>query len=646
MCRIAGFWDFNYHQNYSLNSVIEKMRNTMIYGGPDNGKDFVDKKNSLALGHRRLSIIDLSKNADQPMVSDNKVISYNGEIYNFKEIRKELIDFGIKFNTNSDTEVVLKSYQKWGKDCVHKFRGMWAFAIWDKENRNLVLCRDRVGVKPLYWYYKNGLFLFSSELKSFHKHPKFKKEIDNNALPYFFQYGYIPTPLSIFKNTHKLEAGNFLTLDGSGKITKERYWNVEDFFLQGFEDKKEWLKKDENEVAKELEDILTESFKLRMVSDVPVGMFLSGGIDSSLLTALLQKEHPTTPLKTFTIGFNEKKYNEANFAKKIARHLKTDHTELYCTPKDAFDIIPKLPDLYDEPFGDSSAIPTHLVSILAKKSVKVSLSADGADEQFCGYARYYSAIKAHKLLKNIPKPIKSSAQYFGNFLYSPAEILHQILPRKFQVTNFQSKYLKLINSLSCDKPIDILDISSSHWQQNEISFLLKNGVSKSLYENKILEEKYSNDNPLSLFMALDIKTYLMDDILTKVDRATMGISLEGREPFLDHKILEFSSQMPDEFKYKNGISKYILKKILYKYLPKKLIDRPKQGFVIPIHKWFKNELSNMYEEYLSEKKLNEAGIFNTQFVRKNLKLYNSGKNINSSKLWLIFVYQKWLEMWM
>ncbi|MFC1671456.1 asparagine synthase (glutamine-hydrolyzing) [Spirochaetota bacterium] len=386
MCRITGFIDPNYNGSYKIEKTAVSMRDTMIYGGPDDGGLHFDKNIGLALCHRRLSIIDLSNLGHQPMEFDNLVITFNGEVYNFKDIREDLEKEGYKFESNSDTEVVLKAFHRWGIKCVHKFRGMWAFAIWNKTEKEIILCRDRVGVKPLYWYYKDSLFMFSSELKAFHQHPKFHKEIDELSLSLFFQYGYINAPHSIFKNTYKLEPGHFLIFK-NGNIKKEKYWTLEDYFNKGADERDKWLKKGENEVADELEHILTKSFKLRMVSDVPVGVFLSGGIDSSLVTALLQKEF-TTPLKTFTIGFHEKKYNEAEWAKKVSMHLGTDHTELYCTPKEAYNVIPKLPELYDEPFGDSSAIPTLLVSQLAKRDVKVSLSADGGDEQFYGYERY------------------------------------------------------------------------------------------------------------------------------------------------------------------------------------------------------------------------------------------------------------------
>ena len=322
--------------------------------------------------------------------------TYNGEVYNYQENQKRTLDAGYTFQSDSDTEVILRAFHKWGVDCVKKFRGMWAPAIWDKRDKKLFLCRDRMGVKPLYWYQKDGVFLFASEIKSFHRHPGFRKELNTDAVGLYFKYGYIPAPHCIFNFAHKVEPGSYLIIDNDQAIGHHRYWDIDDDFAKGHKEKGQWLARSEAEVADELETILTDSFKLRMVADVPVGMFLSGGIDSSLVSALLQKEY-STPLKTFTIGFPEKKYNEAEWAKKIARHLGTDHTELYCTPKEAFDVIGSLSDMYDEPFGDSSAIPTFLVSRLARQHVTVALSADGGDEQFCGYPRYLNVKNMNRI---------------------------------------------------------------------------------------------------------------------------------------------------------------------------------------------------------------------------------------------------------
>ncbi len=559
MCRIVGFWDFNYKKDYDLEKIITLMRDTLVHGGPDDAGNYVDDQNSLTLGHRRLSILDLSPLGHQPMEFENFVITYNGEVYNLKEIRKELEKEGYTFKSKSDTEVILKAFHRWGFDAVHKFRGMFAFAIWDKTKKELILCRDRVGIKPFYYYYKDGFFAFASELKAFHLHPKFEKNIDYTALTLYLQYGYIPAPYSIFQNTFKLKPGHFLVIDSSGHIEEFPYWKVEDYFLKGIEEKDRWLKRSEDDLVEELESILTESFKLRLVSDVPVGMFLSGGIDSSTVCALLIKEG--IKLKTFTIGFFEKEYNEAPYAKRIAEHLGTDYTELYCTPKEAYEIIPRLPELYDEPFGDSSAIPTFLVSQLARKQVKVSLSADGGDEQFCGYTRYW--LTSEKIAKLSKIPFKSFLLNILNLINPDIalkiyETFKPILPK---YTNFRDKYIKLRQVLKSESIMDQYDLAMRYFLGEDLKEDLKD-LNIRINKLKTLKDwlNLNELDNLSTLMLLDLKTYLPDDILVKVDRATMGVSLEGREPFLDHKILEWTSQLPVEFKYKNGQSKYILER--------------------------------------------------------------------------------------
>jgi asparagine synthase (glutamine-hydrolysing) len=641
MCRIVGFWDFNYKGEYNIKQVISSMRDTMTYGGPDDAGFFIDETCNLAMGHRRLSIIDLSQTGHQPMVFENFIIVYNGEIYNFSDIKKELIKEGYSFYSDSDTEVILKAFQKWSFKAVDKFRGMFAFAIWDKNDKKLLLCRDRVGVKPMYYYYKDGLFMFSSELKSFHKHPKFKKKINIQSLSLFLQYGYITAPYSIFEYTNKLEPGNFLIIDKNKETKKLKYWDMDFYLRKGLKDKEIWLKESEDNIARDLEKILTESFKLRLVSDVPVGIFLSGGIDSTLVTTLLQK-NVGYQLKTFTIGFNEKNYNEAEYAKKISNYLGTNHTELYCTPKDAFNVIPKLPEIYDEPFGDSSAIPTYLVSKLAKNQVKVALSADGGDEQFYGYTRYWIVRNLTTMLSLMPlrNIISKILQQINPEVATNIYLrLKPIMPKW---NNFRDKYIKLRQILQVKNIQEVYDSSNKYFLEDD---LIKLGISNFLASQRFKIQSNDIDN-INYMMYYDIMTYLPDDILTKVDRATMSVALEGREPFLDHKILEYSLQMPIGLKYRNGMSKYIIRKILYKHIPKELIDRPKIGFGVPIYEWFKNELKELYLEYLSNYKIKQTGLFDYKEVDILLQNYLNNKNINHNKLWFLFIFQIWSEKWM
>jgi len=642
MCRITGFLDLTCKGNYNLEKTITNMRDTLTYGGPDDAGNYIDKQSGLALGHRRLSIIDLSMQGHQPMIYDDLVIVYNGEVYNFKEIRKELEQEGYTFNSNSDTEVILKAFHRWGFDSVNKFRGMWAFAIWDKQHKELILCRDRMGVKPLYWYYKDGLFMFSSELKAFHKHQKFYKQLNPSAISLFLHYGYIPAPYSIYEHVHKLEPGNFLVMNQSSQVKTFKYWDISEYIKKGYSQKEELLKKTEDETAKELEQILTDSFKLRLVSDVPVGMFLSGGIDSSLVSALLANQG--IRLKTFTIGFHEKKYNEAHYAKKVAEYLGHDHTELYCTPKDAFDIIPKLSELYDEPFGDSSAIPTFLVSQLAKQQVKVSLSADGGDEQFCGYTRYWLVADRMKRLNNLhlkPFLTKIVNMISPELAFTFYKTFRPVLP---EWTNFRDKYKKLKNILKYSDIMHQYELTLKTFLEDDIEGI---GINASPSIMDILNYKnITNIDDLSLLMYIDLKTYLPDDILVKIDRASMGVALEGREPFLDNKIVEFSSALPVALKYKNGVSKYILRKILYKYVPSALLERPKQGFGIPLYEWFKNDLKNLYKEYLNKDRIKKEKIFNPEYVSNLVNDYFNNKGVHHNKLWLIFVFEMWKEKYL
>jgi asparagine synthase (glutamine-hydrolysing) len=636
MCRISGFWDFNYNGSYDLTAVNTAMRDTLIHGGPDEAGLFEEKTHGMALAHRRLSIIDLSSLGRQPMTFENFIITYNGEIYNFAEVRKELEEAGYTFQSQSDTEVILKSFHHWGRECANKFRGMWAFAIWDKNKEELILCRDRMGVKPLYWYFHDGLFLFASELKAFHKHPRFKKELNPLGVDLFFQYSFIPAPHCIFNHAFKLEPATYLTISKTCEIKKYKYWDIDTFFAKGYQEKEKWLNRPEDEIASELEGILTEGFKLRMVADVPVGMFLSGGIDSSLVTALLQKEY-STPLKTFTIGFHEKKFNEANWAKKVANHLGTDHTELYCTPKDAFEVIAKLPEMYDEPFGDSSAIPTFLVSRLAREQVKVVLSADGGDEQFCGYPRYLNMEK----LDRIPAPLRKTVSTLLQMV-PPAAAASIYKTLKFALKdfkNFEDKYSKVRDVLKQKDSPARFDVTKSY-------FLKKDRKDLGLTAPERTAMPGNTYDVITKLMLVDLKSQLIDDMLTKVDRASMSLGLENREPLLDNKILEYSSQMPIDLKYKNGRTKYILRKILYKYVPSEFLERPKMGFEVPIHDWFKQDLKSIYTEYLNKDRIEKSNLFNASYVDALTKDYFDDKMVDAHKLWLLCTFEMWREKWM
>ncbi|OGZ24808.1 MAG: asparagine synthase (glutamine-hydrolyzing) [Candidatus Nealsonbacteria bacterium RIFCSPLOWO2_02_39_8] len=639
MCGIVGIWDFRQGSDKISKGLIESMRDALAHRGPDDAGIFIDEKYNLAFGHRRLSIIDLSARGHQPMANDSRElwITYNGEIYNYKEIRSELVFLGCKFKSDSDTEVALKAYEKWGIKSVRKLNGMFAFAIWDKRREKIFLFRDRAGVKPLYYYFKDGLFLFASELKAFHKHPDFKKEINPDGLALFLQLGYIPAPYVIFRNTYKLLPGHYLEIDRNKDFKETRYWDIMDYYSG------KQMDKSEEEVEKELEAVLIKSFKSRMVADVPVGVFLSGGIDSSVVAAILQS-HSSDKLKTFTIGFNESGYNEAPYAKKIARHLGADHHEFYCDWKDAFNIIPNLPEIYDEPFGDSSGIPTYLVSKIAREKVKVSLSADGGDELFCGYPYYWKIGSIYRKLRKIPKPLLSfSASVLSLIPQEFAETVYNIFLSKDK--DAKEKFLKLKEILRQKELGNIFKIIISYWQEEEIKKLLKIKYdSCDIFSNEFARAMDLEN--ISQMQSVDFKTYLCDDILTKVDRATMAAGLEGRDPFLDRDIIEYAAKLPLKFKYRNGESKYILRKILYKYIPKELLERPKQGFGIPIHKWLREDCQGLLKQYLSYSRIKEQGIFNEEYVKRYLENYLQGRSNNGHKIWFLLMFQLWYERWM
>jgi asparagine synthase (glutamine-hydrolysing) len=637
MCRIAGLWQQANKGKNNIEDIAIQMRDALSYGGPDAAGVYVD--NNLALGHRRLSILDLSEAGTQPIHWEHYTIIYNGEIYNFKEIRLQLEQKGYQFTSNTDTEVILKGFHEWGFDVVKQFRGMFAFALWNKKEQKLMLCRDRVGVKPLYWYLKDGLFMFASELKSFHTHPDFDKSINKDAVSLFLQQGYIQSPYCIFTYAKKVEPGTWLEIDAQMQVKTIRYWDVNACYkplLNGA------VNTSENSYIEELEPLLKESFQLRMVADVPVGMFLSGGIDSSLVTALLQKQS-NTQLKTFTIGFHDKNLNEAEFAKQVANHIGTDHTELYCTEEDFKRIVPRLPDFYDEPFGDSSGIPTYLVSQLARQQVTVSLSADGGDEIFGGYTKYEMTQKVFNKINGYPKIIRQGVSALVNPIDpSVLETYGQSLPILKNYTGISNKFHKFKNALSSATLTDFFNNSSVYFSKDELQNIYPHY--KNRFETNIQPQAGKNIGFLSL---IDIQTYLEGDIMTKVDRATMQVALEGREPFLDHKVIEFGLKLPDSMKIQGSSTKHLLRKILYKYVPKDLIERPKQGFAVPIEQWLQTYLKDDLMALAVDKQFLETFDLKAESLSTMIHHFvKKTKYINPHAIWFIYVLYKWYQKWL
>jgi asparagine synthase (glutamine-hydrolysing) len=631
MCGIVGYIDFTKSVS---NIIITKMTGTLLHRGPDGNSSIVFKKQNynLALGHTRLSIIDLSEKANQPMQYKHYSITFNGEIYNYTEIKHELVLNGHQFNTNSDTEVILHAFEEWGTEAVKKFIGMFAIVIYDTNSEVLYCFRDRVGVKPFYYYHTDTSFVFASELKAFHQHPDFVASIDENALANFFVHGSVPYDQCIFENSYKLLPGHYLTFNlNSKKISTEIYWSI----TQAYNSPK--LQISYSDAVSETTNQIAKAAKYRMVADVKVGVFLSGGYDSASLTAILQKNY-NQQLNTFTIGVPHSGLNEAPFAKKIAQHIQTNHTEYICTEEEAMRLIETLPYFYDEPFGDSSAIPTMLVSALAKKSVTVALSADGGDELFAGYNRYSFVCNQGERLKQIPSFIKKTAVY-GMSKINPSKIPY------FNTTyNFIDRYHKLHYLIKNNNDETIMKRLTEVFPPEETAKLLRSefNINYSGFTNQIHSDTYSS---LSYMLATDFGSYLPNDILHKVDRASMSTSLEAREPYLDHHLAEWCAKLPDDFKLFKTTKKRILKDITHQYIPKELMERPKMGFAIPIATWLQNQLKKTVDDYLNDKNLANIPHLNANYVVSLKSDFYNGKTWLATRLWHVLMFVMWHQKW-
>lgn len=642
MCGIVGFWT---NRDFSrLRESLPEATSRLVHRGPDDTGLFFDREAGVGLGHRRLSVIDLSEAGRQPMASDDGMVHivYNGEIYNFKEIRRTLEGHGHHFRTETDTEVILKAYMEWGIDCLPRFVGMFALALWDKRIGKLFLARDRIGIKPLYYYFDGETFLFGSELKALMAFKSFPKNIDADAVPLFLHYQYIPAPRTIFQNTYKLLPGHYAVYDGQGFRVRP-YWE-----LPHIDTTSKGKDCSEEDVLTELDHLLTQAVSDRLVSDVPLGALLSGGIDSSIVVALMQKVN-TSPVRTFSIGFKEPAYNEAPWALKVAEHLGTDHTEFYVTPKEAMDVIPRLPEIYDEPFADSSAIPTSLVSRLARSQVTVALSGDGGDEQFAGYVRYWSTRAMATAFQRIPGPAKEGLGFVLDKIpptwvercYLP---WRRFLPQRFRLANFPDKWEKFIKLLGQTRIQDLYRMTICLWSEKELDRLMGRDISDCQFEETFRETEGSPI--LSRLMRVDQKTYLPDAMLTKVDRASMAVGLEVRVPLLDHRVVEFTSTLPDSLKYKRGKGKYLLRRLLGRYVPEELFERPKMGFGVPIEDWFRGELKEMLLDYLSPERLIKEGLFDHNLVEEKIKEHLSGKANHQYRLWALLMWEMWRERWL
>jgi len=648
MCGLTGFLGGS--KSYNLNDsspIINSMLNKIHHRGPDDHGSWSDSEKGVNLGHKRLSILDLSSSGHQPMQSFSKryVMVFNGEIYNHTQLRKNLTTENKASNWigTSDTETLLNCFDAWGiKKTMTECIGMFSLAVWDKSTKTLSLIVDRVGEKPMYYGWqgqgKSKTFLFGSELKALKEHPAFDKIINRDSVSLLMRHSYISYPSSIWKGIYKLEPGNILTISlNSSEPKLTRYWSAEQV-IKNTKLTKYQLSKEE--AASHLNVLLEDIISKQMLADVPVGAFLSGGVDSSVIAAIMQSKSERK-IKTFTIGFNEDKQNEAKYARKISDYLGTDHTELILSATDAKEIIPQIPTIYDEPFADSSQIPTFLVSKLARNDVKVALTGDGADEILCGYNRYQLSTNLWGKFKSFPHSVRK----IGGHLISsiPSGIinsLHEMYPGTNKSNNFSDRIFKgarLLKSENIDQfYLDFI----SYWADPE-GLVINSNEPKTALNNNLKNIKNMND--MERMMYLDLLTYLPGDILTKVDRASMANSLETRLPFLDHRLIEFVWSLPHEFKYSNGQTKLLLKEVLNKYIPKRLYDRPKQGFGIPVNEWLKGSLRPWGEDLLSENILKDQGFFDAEKVRKKWVEHQSGKSNWQHQLWNVLMFQSWLE---
>ena len=650
MCGIAGFVDTSRRcGSQELRDTVLEMANTLRHRGPNDVGAWVDAEVGIALGHRRLSILDLSPKGHQPMRSScgRYVISYNGEVYNFQDLRCELEGCGHSFRGHSDTEVMLSCISQWGiHEAVKRFNGMFAFALWDRQERLLHLVRDRMGEKPLYYGWIGKVFVFGSELKALRAHPDFDREVDRQALTLYMRWSRIPAPYSIYNGISKVLPGAIVTVaptdvSCSPKVTP--YWTLRAAVERGLA---EPFTGSEAEAITCLEELLKDAVKLQMEADVPLGAFLSGGIDSSIIVALMQAQS-VRPVQTFTIGFKEGAYNEAEHAKAVARHLGTTHMELYVTPEEARAVIPRLPELYDEPFGDSTQIPNFLVSELARKAVTVALSGDGGDELFGGYRHYFTGPVIFNQINWVPKvaraPLARGLRMLSaNSWNTLFRTMEPFVPKRLHYRNMGENLRKVADVFTegGTEAESLCILSGSHWTDATSCVI---GGSTPL---RILTDPSHGIDQLTLqesMMYSDMMTYLPDTILAKVDRASMGVSLETRVPLLDYRVVEFAWRIPLSMKIRNGKGKWLLRQLLDKYVPAALTDRPKMGFGVPMDTWLRGPLMEWAEDLLNEKKMLDQGFLNPDPFREKWAEHLSGRYDWSFHLWDVLMFQAWLE---
>jgi asparagine synthase (glutamine-hydrolysing) len=653
MCGFTGFVDPKRNlSSERLRAMVTRMSDCLLHRGPDGGAVWTEAETGVALGHRRLSIIDLSTEGDQPMASASGrwIIVYNGEVYNFPEVRAELERtpgaLRVPWRGHSDTEIMLAAVEHWGVHAaLERFNGMFALALWDRSERTLWLARDRAGEKPLYYGWASGVFLFGSELKSLAAHPRWSPVLDRGALALYTRHNYIPAPYSAYAGISKLAPGTVVRLDverlAPGVAPEPiAYWSPSDAVSASLRDP--FTGSDEEAIGA-LDSLLRDAVRMRMIADVPLGAFLSGGIDSSTIVAMMQAQS-ARPVRTFTIGFNEAGFNEAEHAKAVATHLGTDHTELYVSSSEAQAVIPRLSTMYDEPFADSSQIPTYLVAALARKHVTVALSGDGGDELFGGYQRYFIGAGAWQRMARIPAPLRTGVAA-GITRLSPerwqrlAQAVGPFLPSRFRRHDMG----RLVHRVA-----DVLGSRSAEAfytglvsQEQQPARLIGAAEPPSWLTTPSRWPEVPSFTERMMF--LDLVSYLPDDILVKVDRAAMAVSLEGRIPLLDHRVIELAWRLPIHMKVRGGEGKWIFRRVLDRYVPRTLIDRPKMGFGVPIGEWLRGPLREWGESLLSERALGETGVLDVSRVREAWTTHQSGRENRQYWLWTVLMLQDWLR---
>jgi asparagine synthase (glutamine-hydrolysing) len=645
MCGIAGIWDRRRQSTPdALAAAAAAMTATLVHRGPDAGALWRDDAAGVALGHRRLSIVDLSPAGAQPMVSScgRFVISYNGEVYNAAELKPELEAAGRSFRGHCDTEIIVEGAAVWGVEAtIRRLIGMFAIALWDRQERALYLVRDRLGIKPVYWADCDGRILFGSELKALRADAHWTPALDRDALTAYLRFGYVPAPRTIYRGVQKLPPGMILVARASGAPTIAPFWSLADIARAGQAERRTL---DEAEATDRLDALLRDAVGRRMVADVPLGAFLSGGIDSSTVVALMQAQS-TRPVRSFSIGFHERGYDEAQHAAAVARHLGTDHTELYVSPEHALGMIPNLPTMYDEPFADSSQIPTFLVSEMTRRHVTVALSGDGGDELFGGYTRYFRGQAVWRAIEHIPQSARVLAAA-GMRAVSPAawSALGAVIPESVRPTQFGDKMHKLAGVLAGEA-------EASAFYRNVVSLWVDParvviGGTEPKGPLDDLAIKALVPDFIERMQYLDTVTYLPDDILTKVDRASMAVSLEARVPLLDHRVVAFSWGLPVSMKAADGTGKRLLRRVLDRYVPRALIDRPKMGFAVPINDWLRGPLKEWAEDLLDERRLAGDGILDPAPIRERWREHLAGTRDWQYPLWSVLMFQSWKRRWM